>query len=109
MSFHKSNVPLKQNDCIEYQYDGIDTLILNHINAGFNCCPGKIIFNINITGNTITITEKETERSRLSIRQNCLERRSLYFTALEDTTAVSRHKGDRTAWRGRRLDKPELC
>ncbi len=46
-------------DCIEYEYDGEDLLLLNHINAGFNCCP-IIQANIVIDGSVITITEGET-------------------------------------------------
>ena len=55
------SVPAKNNDCVEYQYDGSDILYLSHKNAGFNCCPGKIVFDIEVSGNTIIITEKETE------------------------------------------------
>lgn len=45
-------------DCIEYEYDG-DVLLLDHINAGFNCCP-VIQANITVEGEIITITENET-------------------------------------------------
>lgn len=50
----------KSQDCIEYTYDG-QTLILKHVNAGFNCCPGEILADIDIEGNLITITENEQE------------------------------------------------
>ncbi|MCK4943174.1 MAG: hypothetical protein KAS65_06345 [Candidatus Aminicenantes bacterium] len=50
----------KNQDCIEYAYDG-QTLILKHVNAGFNCCPGEILADIDIVGNLITITENEQE------------------------------------------------
>ena len=46
-------------DCIEYQYDGARTLLLKHINAGFNCCP-VIAADITIEGNLITIHESES-------------------------------------------------
>jgi hypothetical protein len=49
------------NDCIDYNYDGSSTLILNHINAGFNCYPGEITADIVFNGNIITITEKERD------------------------------------------------
>jgi hypothetical protein len=49
-------------DCVQYQYDGNSQLILNHINAGFNCCPGQISADIQISGNTITITEAESQQ-----------------------------------------------
>jgi hypothetical protein len=48
-------------DCVEYIYDGKNSLHLKHINAGFNCCPGEIIADIHIEDNIITIREAETE------------------------------------------------
>lgn len=48
------------NDCINYQYNGVDTLIMTHINAGFNCCPGDISGVVSCNGNRITITEQES-------------------------------------------------
>ena len=52
-----------RKECLEYEYDGTDVLYLNHINAGFNCCPGKIVAEIDIKNNIITIIEKETDPS----------------------------------------------
>jgi hypothetical protein len=49
------------DDCIQFEYDGNGTLILTHINAGFNCCPGQISADIQINGNLITVTEMESE------------------------------------------------
>ena len=49
-----------QEDCLEYRYNGTDTLALSHINAGFNCCPGEIDADISFEGNIITITERES-------------------------------------------------
>jgi len=46
-------------DCIEYQYDGQDVLSINHINAGFNCCPDELAAVISVEGNVITIEEIE--------------------------------------------------
>ena len=46
-------------DCIQYSYDGISQLQLIHIDAYFNCCPGKITAEIIIEDNRITILEKE--------------------------------------------------
>ena len=46
-------------DCIQYSYDGISQLKLTHIDAYFNCCPGKITAEIIIEDNRITILEKE--------------------------------------------------
>jgi hypothetical protein len=45
-------------DCIEYNYDGEDILLLTHINAGFNCCP-ELTADITISDNIITIEEIE--------------------------------------------------
>ena len=51
----------QNQDCIEYQYYGDNVLEIRHINAGFNCCPGTIIAQININDNIIVIKESETE------------------------------------------------
>lgn len=49
-------------DCIEYSYNEDDGILkLNHINAGFNCCPGKITADISINSDAIIINEKEKE------------------------------------------------
>jgi hypothetical protein len=47
--------------CLEYEYDGQSVLILTHLNAGFNCCPGEIVVDITFENSTITIREDETE------------------------------------------------
>jgi hypothetical protein len=47
-------------DCIQYEYDGMGTLNLTHINGAFNCCPEEILVDINVQGNTIYISEDET-------------------------------------------------
>ncbi len=43
----------------EYQYDEENGLILQHINAGFNCCS-EVSANITIGGNLITVEETES-------------------------------------------------
>jgi hypothetical protein len=50
--------PPSNQDCIQYQYDGIQNLTLTHQNAGFNCCP-EIATNITINNQTIIIKEIE--------------------------------------------------
>ena len=55
-------VPGPHEDCIEYRYNGKDTLVLMHINAGFNCDPGEITADIEFNGNVITITERESQQ-----------------------------------------------
>jgi len=48
--------------CVEYSYDeDTETLTLLHINAGFNCCPGKISCKISTSNDTILIEEKEEQ------------------------------------------------
>jgi hypothetical protein len=49
-------------DCIEYEYDGENILLLTHINAAFNCCP-EIAVNISISNDTIQIEEIEISGS----------------------------------------------
>lgn len=46
--------------CMNYYYDSHGKiLLLDHINAGFNCCPGEITCSFSESGDTITITERE--------------------------------------------------
>jgi hypothetical protein len=49
-------------DCVEYSYVEPDILILTHVNAAFNCCPGEISADAKIRGDTITIVERESAR-----------------------------------------------
>jgi len=44
--------------CIKYSFSG-EELIINHINAGFNCCPGEITCTSQIKNDTIVIEESE--------------------------------------------------
>jgi len=46
-------------DCLEYNFDGVGRLTLNHINAGFNCCP-VIAANIGVEGQQILIQELDS-------------------------------------------------
>lgn len=46
--------------CIEYSFVKKDSIIyLNHINAGFNCCPGELSCFVYFSGDTIIIHELE--------------------------------------------------
>jgi len=46
--------------CVNYVYDAYTKkLSLTHINAGFNCCPGKISCRIYLDDETVIIKEKE--------------------------------------------------
>lgn len=46
-------------ECLEYYYDGQSRLMLKHINAAFNCCPGTISADLVILPGEIRIKEKE--------------------------------------------------
>ncbi len=46
-------------ECLEYQYDGSDTLRLTHINSLFNCCPDDLTAEITVEGESIVIIERE--------------------------------------------------
>jgi len=47
-------------DCAFYTYDPARSILyLDHVNAGFNCCP-TIEAAIDVTGDVITITESES-------------------------------------------------
>jgi len=46
--------------CIQYSYsENEEKLILSHINAGFNCCPDSLYCNVELSGDTILISEFE--------------------------------------------------
>ncbi len=48
--------------CVSYSYNELSKkLDINHINAGFNCCPKKIYCHINLMHDTIVIREFEAE------------------------------------------------
>ena len=51
----------RSQDCMEYDYDGENILLLKHVNAGFNCCPKNIIANITIDNYSIIIEEIEID------------------------------------------------
>jgi hypothetical protein len=44
------------SSCVEYEYDGIGTLVLNHRNAGLNCCAIFVAYG-GVGSNTIYIVE----------------------------------------------------
>ncbi len=46
--------------CISYLYDAsAKKLSITHINAGFNCCPGRLWIESSIESNTVIISEFE--------------------------------------------------
>lgn len=46
-------------DCVLYRWVPGDTLFIRHVNAGFNCCPEGFRTELNISGDTIVISEYE--------------------------------------------------
>jgi hypothetical protein len=58
------------SSCICYDYNGQDKkLILKHVNAGFNCCPGEIFCDIETDNDTIFLEESE---EKAECNCNCL-------------------------------------
>jgi hypothetical protein len=48
------------SSCICYDYNSqVKKLIIKHVNAGFNCCPGEIYCDIDIDNDTIFLKESE--------------------------------------------------
>jgi len=49
--------------CVDYSFDtSANKLLLKHINAGFNCCPGSLYCKVNISNDTIIIQEFESKQ-----------------------------------------------
>lgn len=63
----KSNAVVSASDslsCAEYSYiEAGNKLIIKHINAGFNCCPGSVYCNVTMSNDTIVIQEFESKPS----------------------------------------------
>ena len=57
-TFAAAQVPQGQ-ECVEYHYDGSNTLSLTHINTAFNCSLESISADIQIQENMLSITEYE--------------------------------------------------
>ncbi|MBN2350462.1 MAG: hypothetical protein JXJ22_16620 [Bacteroidales bacterium] len=56
----RTDDPGAGESCINWNYDRIlQELTLNHINTGFNCCPGELSAHIFSSGDTIIIEENE--------------------------------------------------
>jgi len=50
-----------REDCLIFSYDGSDVLSLRHVNAAFNCCPGKLSVEIKQVADTLIVIESEEE------------------------------------------------
>ena len=67
--------------CVNYLYDkSTKKLSLHHINAGFNCCPGKLFCDVTISGDTLIIKEIE---STVGCHCNCLYDMEIEVTGVE--------------------------
>jgi hypothetical protein len=48
--------------CVDWTFWALgNVLVLDHINAAFNCCPGAITADISVQNDTITIVEREEQ------------------------------------------------
>lgn len=65
----KTNDPAPETSCIRFDYDGTSLLTLKHLNAGFNCCPGKFDVSIEVKGDSLIIREDENQQG---CKCNCL-------------------------------------
>ncbi len=59
LGFETDSYPQDQ-DCIAYNYGSDSILHINHINAGFNCCPDELLANMEFENGIITVTEDES-------------------------------------------------
>jgi len=67
--------------CVTYTYESKSKkLSLKHINAGFNCCPGVLYCNIQVSGDSIIITEFEEAAQCYC---NCLFDLNIVVTGVE--------------------------
>ena len=53
------DTPSNDRECLQFTWDGNGTLVLRHINAGFNCCPDQLLGSVAIQDGAITLTESE--------------------------------------------------
>jgi len=47
------------HDCIQYSWVNGESLLIKHVNAGFNCCPDGFQVDLKVAGDTLIITETE--------------------------------------------------
>ena len=46
-------------DCLVFEYDGVSTLVIRHVNAAFNCCIDSATADARITADSIILPERE--------------------------------------------------
>jgi hypothetical protein len=54
-----ANDQSSDQDCIRYSWVTGDSLIIKHVNAGFNCCPEGFRVELKVAGDTLIISENE--------------------------------------------------
>jgi len=70
--------------CAEYFfYPSTNKLLIDHYNAGFNCCPGDIGCNFSLDHDTIIIREFETDQP---CRCNCMYNLEIELSGIESTS-----------------------
>jgi hypothetical protein len=77
--------------CVHYLYnESTHKLIMNHINAGFNCCPEKLYCEVSENNDTIIIREKEKDQGcdciclfDLDIELSGIDQKSYFINFIE--------------------------
>ncbi len=81
-----NNSVLANKSCIEYSYNfEKKELAIEHINAGFNCCPGEIHCQVSISGDTIIVSEYE---EGALCNCNCLYDLTISITTIEPESYI---------------------
>lgn len=53
--------PPSGQDCISYEYLNDSVLSIRHENAGFNCCPDRIVIEVEYRNDTVFVIESEVD------------------------------------------------
>jgi hypothetical protein len=96
---------------VSFVYNKSDmTLAIKHINAGFNCCPGKLYCDVSVSGDTLIIKENE---SKVGCRCNCLYDIDIEVKGVEPKiyqvkfTEPYAGRGDKIIFRADLVNNPE--
>jgi hypothetical protein len=80
-SFKSVNNDPDTLSCVDYSFSASEhKLILKHINAGFNCCPGELSCEVTFNNDTIVIQEFE---EAADCDCNCLFDLDIEITGIE--------------------------
>jgi hypothetical protein len=80
----KDQLQAPLNDCLSYEFRD-SVLVINRINAGFNCCPNEVIVSSEFSNDTLFITETEVDAF---CDCNCLYDISYTITPVQKTAFV---------------------